>query len=78
MKGAERIDIDRRYCKGCMLCKYICPFDVFEMGKERSDLDYLMPQATKVENCKVCGLCESHCPDMCITVVAKKKGKEKE
>jgi NAD-dependent dihydropyrimidine dehydrogenase PreA subunit len=61
-----------------MLCKYICPFDVFEMGKERSDLDYLMPQATKVENCKVCGLCESHCPDMCITVVAKKKGKEKE
>jgi 2-oxoglutarate ferredoxin oxidoreductase subunit delta len=78
LKGAETIDIDRRYCKGCMLCKYICPFDVFEMGKERSDLDYLMPQATKVENCKVCGLCESHCPDMCITVVAKKKGKEKE
>ena len=25
LKGAERIDIDRRYCKGCMLCKYICP-----------------------------------------------------
>jgi 2-oxoglutarate ferredoxin oxidoreductase subunit delta len=78
LKGAERIDIDRRCCKGCMLCKYICPFDVFEPGQTRSDLDYLMPRVANLENCRVCGLCESHCPDMCITVVAKKKGKEKE
>jgi 2-oxoglutarate ferredoxin oxidoreductase subunit delta len=75
LKGAERIDIDHRYCKGCMLCKYICPCDVYEPGQERSDLDYLMPQATRIENCKDCGLCESHCPDMALTVVAKKKGK---
>ncbi len=78
MKGAERIEIDRRYCKGCMLCKYICPSAVFEPGQTRSGLDYLMPQVANLENCRVCGLCESHCPDMCITVYAKKKGKEKE
>ena len=76
MKGAERIEIDRRYCKGCMLCKYICPCDVFEPGKTRSDLDYLMPEPVRIENCRVCGLCQSTCPDMVLTVFAKEKRKE--
>ena len=71
MKVAEKIDIDRRYCKGCMLCKYVCKFDVFEPGQERSALDYLMPRAARIENCRVCGLCESHCPDLALTVVEK-------
>jgi 2-oxoglutarate ferredoxin oxidoreductase subunit delta len=77
LKGAEKIDIDRRYCKGCMLCTYICPCDVYEPGQERSDLDYLMPRVAHIENCKVCGLCELHCPDMALTVIGKGKGKEK-
>ena len=77
MKGVEKIDIDRRYCKGCLICKYVCEHDVFELGQERSDLDYRMPQPAKLENCKVCRLCELNCPDMAITVVAKEKGKEK-
>ena len=76
MKGVERIEIDRRYCKGCLLCKYVCEYEVFEQGQERSDLDYLMPRPAKLENCKVCRLCELNCPDMAITVVAKQKGKE--
>lgn len=78
MKGAERIEIDRRYCKGCMLCRYVCKYGVFEEGQERSALDYLMPRVAKLENCRVCRLCEVHCPDMALIVVAKKKGKEKE
>ncbi len=69
MKGAERIEIDRRYCKGCMLCKYVCKFEVFEAGQERSALDYLMPRVAKMENCRVCRLCESHCPDFAVAVV---------
>lgn len=77
MKGAEKIEIDRKYCKGCMLCKYVCPKDVYEVGKERSDLDYLMPQVARIENCIVCGICEQNCPDMVITVIGKEKGKEK-
>ena len=76
MKAAARIEIDRKYCKGCMLCQYICQFDVFEPGQERSDLDYLMPQPVKLENCRVCGLCQSTCPDMALTVFAKEKRKE--
>ena len=78
MKGAERIEIDSRYCKGCMLCQYVCKFDVFEPGQERSALDYLMPHPAQLENCRVCRLCESHCPDMALVVIAKKQGKEKE
>jgi len=77
VKAPARIDIDRKYCKGCMLCQYVCQFDVFEPGEERSALDYLMPRAARLENCRACGLCESHCPDMCLTVVTQEKGKVK-
>ena len=78
MKEAERIEIDRRYCKGCMLCQYVCKFGVFETGEERSALEYRMPRPAKLENCPVCRLCETHCPDMALVVLAQKKGKEKE
>ena len=42
LKGAERIEIDRRYCKGCMLCQYVCKFEVFEpgAGTKRSRLSH--------------------------------------
>ncbi len=76
MKGAEKIEIDRRYCKGCLLCQYVCKYEVFEPGSERSDLGYFMPRTVKLENCRVCRLCEVHCPDLALTVVAGKK-KEK-
>jgi NAD-dependent dihydropyrimidine dehydrogenase PreA subunit len=56
-----------------MLCQYVCKFEVFEPGQERSALDYLMPRPAKVENCRVCRLCESHCPDMALVVVAEEK-----
>ncbi len=76
MKGAEQIDIDRRYCKGCLLCQYACKYEVFEPGAERSDLGYFMPRI-KLENCRVCRLCEAHCPDMALTVVATNKKEKK-
>lgn len=76
MKKAERIEIDSRFCKGCMLCQYVCKQGVYELGKERSALDYFMPQPAKIENCHVCRLCELHCPDMALTVVGREKGKE--
>ena len=78
MKTAARIDIDRKYCKGCMLCQYVCKFEVFEPGQERSLLDYLMPRPAKLENCRVCGLCETHCPDMALTVIAEEKGEKEQ
>ncbi len=76
MKTLERIDIDRRFCKGCLLCREVCQYDVLEPGKERSDLDHLMPWPARPENCKLCRLCELNCPDMAISVVVKEGGKE--
>ncbi len=76
MKQAEKIDIDRRYCKGCMLCRHACKFDVIEPGRERSALDYVMPRVARVENCRVCRLCEFNCPDLALTVF--EKGGEEE
>ncbi len=71
---------DLGLCKGCMLCQYVCKYDVFEPGQERSALDYLMPRPSRPENCRLCRLCESHCPDMALVVVAPQgpgKGKGK-
>ena len=51
--------------------------DLRYRGQERSALDYLMPRPAKLENCRVCRLCETHCPDMALTVIAGEKGKEK-
>lgn len=77
MMAVEKIEIDSRYCKGCMICRHVCEFDVFEAGQQRSALDYLMPHPAKLENCRVCRQCELFCPDMVLTVVAKKKGRAK-
>ncbi len=61
-----------------MLCQYVCKFEVFEPGQERSLLDYLMPRPAKLENCRVCGLCETHCPDMALTVISEEKGEKEQ
>jgi len=70
---AEKIEIDSRYCKGCMLCRHVCEFDVFEVGQTRSALDYLMPRVANLSNCKLCRKCQTFCPEMTLSVVAKKK-----
>jgi 2-oxoglutarate ferredoxin oxidoreductase subunit delta len=76
LKAARNIEIDRRYCKGCLLCQYVCKFNVFEPGQERSALDYRMPRVARIENCRVCGLCETQCPDMVLTVIAEREERE--
>lgn len=50
------------WCKGCGLCYSFCPQGVLEPnGNGR-------PRVVNPDKCTACHWCDTHCPDMAITV----------
>ena len=45
------IYIDGKICKGCQLCIYFCPKNVFETGKEVNDKGFVIPEVAYPEKC---------------------------
>ncbi len=62
------IYIDGNICKGCQLCIYYCPKDVFEVGEEVNDKGFVIPKIAHQDQCIKCKLCEISCPDLAIFV----------
>jgi len=56
----EKIYIFYKWCKSCSICLNLCPAKVFEMGSDGK------PVVVNPEQCTMCGLCETHCPDFAI------------
>jgi 2-oxoglutarate ferredoxin oxidoreductase subunit delta len=50
------------WCKGCGICIAFCPQDVFEANGQGR------PAIIHPERCTACHWCDTHCPDMAITV----------
>ena len=50
------------WCKGCGICIEFCPQGVFEANGEGK------PVVAFPEKCTACHWCDTHCPDMAITV----------
>ncbi|MFN2241052.1 MAG: ferredoxin family protein [Anaerolineae bacterium] len=50
------------WCKGCGLCIEFCPQGVFVANGQGR------PVVAYPEKCTACNWCETHCPDMAITV----------
>ncbi len=50
------------WCKGCGICIAFCPKGVFEANGQGR------PVIAHPEECTACGWCDTHCPDMAITV----------
>lgn len=62
------IYIDGEICKGCNLCSYFCPKNVFEIAGKVNSRGYNIAEVVHEENCTKCKLCEMNCPDLAIYV----------
>ena len=63
-RGVHEIRIYRDLCKACGLCIHWCPQDV--LAPDEDDF----PITPNLESCINCKLCEWHCPDFAIEVIA--------
>ena len=65
----RNISIDEKYCKGCLICVYVCKKfggDVLRESDRRTGMGGVLP---KVEGeCIGCRWCERFCPDFAISV----------
>lgn len=60
-------------CKGCGLCRAVCPFGAIEFDKENLGI-YSNPSAKVIpQKCRACHLCEQICPDCAIKIEDKQK-----
>lgn len=65
-KATIHVDLD--LCKACGICIKLCPTTVFD-----ADADGQAVPARQ-EDCALCRLCEWHCPDFAIEVIALEAG----
>jgi 2-oxoglutarate ferredoxin oxidoreductase subunit alpha len=69
-KKAFQIELDQDLCKGseCSICINACPKSVFIKGETINAKGLRPSQVAHPEECVGCGICESLCPDLAITV----------
>ena len=58
--------IDPEPCDGCGVCVDICIYDALEIGADGKACHVLDEHG--LETCMGCGLCETHCPQHCVTL----------
>ncbi len=75
---ARDIRIDKRLCKGCHICISVCPHNVLKRAESVDNRGFILPEVADITACKVCRLCELHCPDFAIVVVAENVNNEDE
>lgn len=62
MKKKFKINIDKKWCKGCALCVNYCPPKILYID------DDFKVHVTDESQCLGCYLCEYRCPDFAISV----------
>ncbi len=73
----QQIAVSDKLCKGCYLCIWACPWDVFEISKERNWRGVKKPVAARIEQCRACRLCEWYCPDFALQVIVNEEEEKK-
>lgn len=64
----NKLWIDERYCKGCLICVDVCPKKALAASQEINSKGYILPVEKDMKRCKRCGLCEVMCPDFAIAI----------
>lgn len=55
-----KVDVNLRLCKGCLICKGFCPYNIFEATEDAK------VKVVNEEKCIGCRACENRCPDYAI------------
>lgn len=63
-----KIEIESRFCKGCLLCADVCPKDVIGTTNAVNEKGFQYAVALHPENCIGCTMCAIMCPDAAIEV----------
>ena len=67
-----RITIDQDICKGCCLCKSVCPNEIISISKKPNQQGYYPAELADNPNggkvCIACCNCATICPDIAIEV----------
>lgn len=66
----SNVNINKDKCKGCELCKNVCPQGIISMSDKISVKGYYPAQVVEPTRCIVCRLCAITCPDVAIEVEA--------
>jgi 2-oxoglutarate ferredoxin oxidoreductase subunit delta len=61
-RARGRVTLFGTWCKGCGICVEFCPQQVFEADHQGR------PVIVHGDKCTACHWCDTHCPDMAITV----------
>lgn len=71
-----QVKIIEEYCKGCNLCTFVCPREVFHVSDQMCDRGYYIPAIENPQDCvnwerenpdrAVCERCILNCPDHAI------------
>ena len=64
----NRLWIDERYCKGCLICVDVCPTNCLKAFEEINAKGFILPIENDMSRCNACGLCELICPDFAIAI----------
>ena len=70
------IEINEKFCKGCIICVDVCPVDSLEMVPVGSRWQGHLAVIKDIETCTGCMLCELQCPDLAILVDKPEKKKK--
>ena len=60
----SKIEINRKWRKGCGICAAFCPKKVLGLDEEAEKATVVNPEA-----CIACMMCELRCPDLAIRVI---------
>ena len=72
MKNRYSIIIDKKRCKGCLLCVMSCPGGVLMQSEEFNQKGYHPVKSAGEDRCTGCNFCYIMCPDLAIGVIEKR------
>ncbi|MDR0861830.1 MAG: 4Fe-4S binding protein [Oscillospiraceae bacterium] len=63
-----QVRFDPDVCKGCELCRSVCPKGLIEMSEHVNNKGYAPATTTRVDECIGCTSCALVCPDGAIAI----------